>query len=900
MKILVVDCYDESKRGRNLFNGFFRTLDSCIKESGPLSNDVELLVRRCNEIGDLIMDWETESLDKESLERVTRFDTFDVICIGGDMNECPWHPRNMQVITLIHMANEINKPLLTVGGGTFLAVYSASTCGKRFFILNDPLGDTIDKLPLYPRYALDTIEHPCGWLDNETGDVYSYKDDSKLWTPVCNIGMFRIANSGKPSRPNSAVPKHLSKDDRSLTDEVDPQANYFDERETSVHIRNIHVQSRYLKTLASQNFIACEVPNWHINNDGALPVNYGVFVMAENKRGPIILGRGPFGLYIGAEINQGRSYSSMKTIILNYMTAVNDDIRAKGSLGNKLRIYLVGDETGIGKQYDPLITSKRKFAPTLAASAIPSSLPGGPTKVSAPVFSLFFNEAESAKEFTLNNLRKNNNRVSTLKQKKQNKLRHPLMARRRRLGELLLKTGNTDMINLKEQIRDEVDAENPYEQAPNSAREFMSGKMMGLISMSGRATEMRKARIGYIDNDEREKRNEGRQEAMQQNAKKIREKGLSKREKAARAVYINSTDEITDELSVHTASTESVEVVKEGNRVFMKTKVRQRPHSATQLGGHKHKMNTDPSFIPSVDMMRPLTAVSDWNKLEMKHREEEKLKSRLPNDKTELIHWASQQGMHFGPGGLSIDILEQHYQLEKDKVKYLPPNSPERIQRETEEMRALKLAQRTGEIDPSLRGSRIGTDSMLPTLGPDGSYSLVGVGSARPMTVGSPIPRPPPSEKGGASPDLAQEHAEAAILTRVKTAPSVFNRPGSAKVRIQSSNPKPYNNMKKFDQMKLKDKISKYNGTYSEPYRSEYDKEQHYLRVNRNRWTGGHFRTAFGPNGGLPLRKEGQIAPGVFPQAPNDGATRLVAKDWFLIRKMDKSKNSSKTSWKVG
>ena len=76
-------------------------------------NDVEFLVRRCNEIGDLVMDWETESLDNESLERVTRFDAFDVICIGGDMNECPWHPRKMQVVTLIHMANEMDKPLLT-------------------------------------------------------------------------------------------------------------------------------------------------------------------------------------------------------------------------------------------------------------------------------------------------------------------------------------------------------------------------------------------------------------------------------------------------------------------------------------------------------------------------------------------------------------------------------------------------------------------------------------------------------------------------------------------------------------------------------------------------------------------------------------------------------------------
>ena len=92
-----------------------------------------------------------------------------------------------------------------------------------------------------------------------------------------------------------------------------------------------------------------------------------------------------------------------------------------------------------------------------------------------------------------------------------------------------------------------------------------------------------------------------------------------------------------------------------------------------------------------------------------------------------------------------------------------------------------------------------------------------------------------------------------------------------------------------------------YKGTYSEPWRSDYDKEMHYVRSNKSRWSGGHFRTSFGPHStALPLRKEGLIGAGSFPTRPNDGtANEVAAEDWLLVKPLDKSKHIG-PSWKKG
>jgi len=115
MKILVVDGYNEGKRGRQAFNAFLRTLESAIKSSGSFKQDISMVHRNLINVGDYVLDWENEHLTDEAKIRASKFDTLDIICFGGDMQTCPWDPRCMQVVMLLHMAALCDKPVLGIG-----------------------------------------------------------------------------------------------------------------------------------------------------------------------------------------------------------------------------------------------------------------------------------------------------------------------------------------------------------------------------------------------------------------------------------------------------------------------------------------------------------------------------------------------------------------------------------------------------------------------------------------------------------------------------------------------------------------------------------------------------------------------------------------------------------------
>ncbi len=190
MQILLIDGYDQnSKKGRELFNSFHRTLISSLIDTGKGEN--ELIIRKIDELSDYVCDWEHDLLNEKSKEICQKIDKLDIICIGGDMRISPWEPHFTKVITIIHTANFCNKPILAVGSGSFACIYASATKGTRFHILNGPNGESLDKLPYFPRYSVGSGVYPSAWLDSETGDLYSYEAYSRVWKPICNIGVHR-------------------------------------------------------------------------------------------------------------------------------------------------------------------------------------------------------------------------------------------------------------------------------------------------------------------------------------------------------------------------------------------------------------------------------------------------------------------------------------------------------------------------------------------------------------------------------------------------------------------------------------------------------------------------------------------------------------------------------------
>ena len=217
MQALVVDAY-ETRAG---FNSFHRTFTSALLDSSEYEHDI--IIRRLDDLGDYVCDWEHDILNENAKGVIQKFDKVDLVCIGGDMHICPWDPQFTQIITLLHMCNFIKKPILACGSGALGAIYATSTQGARFYILNGPNGETIERLPTFPRYSKGTGAYPSGWLDNETGDLYTYEPFTMMWKPTCNIGVYRIASSGKPSSPRfRPSSKKFSREDHMLAMDQTP------------------------------------------------------------------------------------------------------------------------------------------------------------------------------------------------------------------------------------------------------------------------------------------------------------------------------------------------------------------------------------------------------------------------------------------------------------------------------------------------------------------------------------------------------------------------------------------------------------------------------------------------------------------------------------------------------
>ena len=142
MRILLVDAYEENKRGEAEFNIFYKIFLGLLQQtSTTVDNGVQdVTVRRINCLSDIVLDWEHEVIPPNAADLAKEFDKYDLVCVSGDMKFLPWEPFFFQTVTLIHMCHLVGKPIVTCGGGAFGAVYAAATQGSKFYILNGAIG----------------------------------------------------------------------------------------------------------------------------------------------------------------------------------------------------------------------------------------------------------------------------------------------------------------------------------------------------------------------------------------------------------------------------------------------------------------------------------------------------------------------------------------------------------------------------------------------------------------------------------------------------------------------------------------------------------------------------------------------------------------------------------------
>ncbi len=377
LQCLVVNAYDNVGKSASQFKILIKLIKTLLGEESLI------IEKNIYEVGDYIFDWENEVLDETTKTIAKRFDKLDMIFISGDSKVLPWDPAMHDVVLLLHMCNFVKKPVVCTGSGAFHSMYTLSTKGIKFNIINGPDGNAIDRLKIQPTYSIGSDQNPSGWLDSETGDIYRYDKQCTSWIPMCCIGSYRIPAHGTPSDLTLKPPtKKYGRDIRRLVEQTDVQA--LNENEDKVQVRNIAQQHYLMHKIPLPKFVLVLPNEWHLNSDGGLPSHDNIFILADGSHGPVLL---TFDntLILAADISQGPSYHIIRQLFKNFirntvlrLIAENPNIAPAGRFMDKL----FGSD-GRGDALEPVTKYNRSLAPSLASSMVPSTLSKGPKRITS-------------------------------------------------------------------------------------------------------------------------------------------------------------------------------------------------------------------------------------------------------------------------------------------------------------------------------------------------------------------------------------------------------------------------------------------------------------------------------------------------------------------------------------
>lgn len=380
--MLLVDAYEENKRGAREFDIFHKIFVGLLQQtSSTVDNGVhDITVRRINCLSDMALDWEHEIIPPDAEERAKEFDKYHLVCVSGDMKFLPWEPFFFQTVTLIHMCHLMGKPIITCGGGAFAAIYATATQGAKFYILNGANGGSIENLKQFPVYCPGTKENPCGYLDNETGDIYTYDAINRNWVGKCNTGIYRNASTGRPSSTRFRAPTKkftAMKRDQNLPGTAN-------DRDTIIVIRNQALHHFALSKCPNPNFVASAVGDWLLNVEGGLPLHSGLEILAEGSNGPALFGM-KRALHIALMVDESYSSESTRDIMLQYLKHTVSSISVEGS-GKSLHGFLFDTHKGIGEKHKISTRMAESLCQIPTRSRVAG---GGAERVEVPAASTF-------------------------------------------------------------------------------------------------------------------------------------------------------------------------------------------------------------------------------------------------------------------------------------------------------------------------------------------------------------------------------------------------------------------------------------------------------------------------------------------------------------------------------
>jgi hypothetical protein len=313
-----------------------------------------------------------------------------------------------------------------------------------------------------------------------------YDRDHKCWMPNCNIGMYRIATSGRPTNTKLQIPqKRYAREDHYLkTQRPEP----IEVCEDVCYVRNQYLQHYSVKNLPAQEFVSCPLDEWHLNHEGSLPPEMGIQVICCNSCGPVILAL-DYMLVVAIDMAAKSGVQIIKTTVQNFVDHSVKALRGSpsSSLVNKsLFVHIFGDHGLGGGTFDTVKDSKPR-SPPLASKHIPTALPKGPTQIDTPVYGMFFKEVDPG-TFDLTALMSPRTN-SSVGRAPVNVLRDPQMNHHKRMETLLGESGYQGLDRIcRRAVHQLQEVEGLGNAFLDSTKAAMAGRIIHTNNIRGRRT----------------------------------------------------------------------------------------------------------------------------------------------------------------------------------------------------------------------------------------------------------------------------------------------------------------------------------------------------------------------------------------------------------------------------
>jgi len=285
MKILIVNGYKNTAAGKEAFKNFVKIIKEAferIKSYGMESNTFIILDR--DNIDQYIYTKDKKYSNKEASKL---FDNIDIIFMDGDSNLLPWTQNAHKFGLLFKQAKRCDKALFAAGFATYMLVYYCATNYLTVQVINGNEKGT--KLAEIHNYDPKKLSFDAKFLDNETGDLYAYNNNTDTWVPIANTGLHNTLNASAAPIGRFVQNVKIYRGKQKIRDMYDIYTST--NKETVCFLKKSKVQHWAMIGLPNK-FLVNKRNTWdphpvNITHVSVLGPNY--YTLADNEQGPNII-----------------------------------------------------------------------------------------------------------------------------------------------------------------------------------------------------------------------------------------------------------------------------------------------------------------------------------------------------------------------------------------------------------------------------------------------------------------------------------------------------------------------------------------------------------------------------------------------------------------------------------